>query len=275
LLACTIDRSQLSIEEKYQILMENYEELEAELLRVSLGLTRYTPNPWVEISNARMRFNRRVLNYLSSARMYLDQVPSELENASRDPQPVVRSFEESQSHHYDSKLSYRVCEALRNYTQHRDLPVHGFEYGWRREPDDPPKAVVSYTGLKLDLSRLESDVAFKGTTLAELRSLGDTYDLKLFLREYMNSLGDIHISLRKDLSADSEWAMKEIVQARTKAHSMPDAQSGYDMALLMIQEDGQSDTTAALVISRGERRKLLQDRSARPPAMVKIQLSSE
>jgi len=274
-LALEIDRTQLTIEEKYHILLENYQELEEELLRFSLKLTLHSPDPWETLRDATPLFDRRVLNFLSSARMYLDQIPSDISIASRNPESVLADFEKSRSGHYDQTLGYRVCEALRNYTQHKSLPVHGVTYGWRHGQEDADAKVVNYSGLKLNLSRLEADGKFKSTTLEELRLLGDNYDLKRFLREYMHCLGEVHINLRKNLQGDGEWAIEEIRQMRARILSLPDAQPDGHISLAVVDDDGQQERKGGLTTIRYNRRKFMQAGSRRSPSLVQIQLSSE
>ena len=207
--AIAISHGQLGIEQRYGILLENYKELEQELLNFSLNVTLNTSNGWETLEDATPLFHRRVLNFLSSARMYLDQIPGELLNASRNADQVKLEFDKLRSTEYDNSLGYRVCEALRNYTQHKSLPVHRISYGMRREA--AAKTVTNYSGLGLSVSVLEADRKFKASVLKELRSVGEKHDLKRFIREYMHGLGEVHINLRKHLRDDGAWAISESV----------------------------------------------------------------
>jgi len=270
-----VDHFQLLVEEKYQILLQNYEELELELLRVSLVLTVYTNPSGRDISDNRMRLDRRVLNFLSSTRMYLDQVPTALRSAARVSAPIIERFHKSRAVCFDLRLSYRVCEALRNYAQHRDLPVHEFHFGWRRDGEDTDGPVTSFTGLKLDLALLKKDSLFKPETLAELEATDNKHDLKQLLRDYMNCLGAIHVDLRKALEEDSKWALGILTLARQRAYALPEAQDNYDISVVEVNDDDIWKDRTYLPRVRFERRKELQHRSATPPDMSTMRLSSE
>jgi hypothetical protein len=274
-LAREIDFSQVAIENKYQLLLDNYVEFEEDLLRFSLNWAIRTPDPWDALRIAHQLFDRRVLNFLSSARMYLDQIPGVLSTASLHPEVSKEFFKQKTSDQYDSSLAYRVCEALRNYTQHKDLPVHGVSHGFRREPDDVNNIIVNYSGLHLDISKLESDGKFKSKVLDELRKEKDRPDLKNYLRLYMHSLGLIHLELRKSLNSDSEWAIGLIrnVVARVKALPSVDAQSFVFLAI--GAEDGTFEPKGPIDTDRFDYRRLLESRTRLAPHLTQVQVSSE
>jgi len=268
-----IDFSQFVIENKYQILLDNYAEFEEELLRFSLNWVIRTPDPWDTLRDANPVFDRRVLNFLSSARMYLDQIPGDLETASRQPKLAKDKFQKSTSAQYDSSLAFRVCEALRNYTQHKNLPVHGVSHGARRQQHED--IVTNYSGLTLDISKLEIDGKFKSTVLDELRANNDNHDLKSYLRQYMHSLGLIHLELRNTLNADSEWAISLIRQVIAKVKALPSVDPQSYVFLAIGADDGTFEIESRINTERFDRRKLLEACTRVAPRLTQVHLSSE
>jgi len=270
-----IDHSQFIIENKYQILLENYAELEEELLRFSLNLTLRTSDPWDTLRDAIPLFDRRVLNFLSSARMYIDQIPSDIGGASRNSEFVKERFLKSLSAQFDNSLAYRVCEALRNYTQHKDLPVHRVSHGWRHEQGNTKNVVINHSGLNLDIAKLKADGKFKASTLEELEKQGDKHDLKKYLREYMHSLGLVHIDLRKELDSEGEWAVGLIRQLIDRVKKIPTADPDTFIYLSVLGDNGAIEWKGTLSTNRYDKRKLLETETSRPPILMRVQLSSE
>jgi len=270
-----IDHSQFIIENKYQILLENYVELEEELLRFSLNWTLRTSDPGETLRDAIPLFDRRVLNFLSSARMYIDQIPSDISSASRSPEFVKEWFVRALSTQYDNSLAYRVCEALRNYTQHKDLPVHGVSQGGRNEQDDSKNVVINYSGLILDTAKLKADGKFKASTLEELEKQGDKHDLKKYLRDYMHSLGLVHIELRKELNSEGEWAIGFTRQLIDRVKLIPTADPDTLIYLSILGDNGVTEWKGILSTNQYNKRKLFETRTSRPPILMRVQLSSE
>lgn len=74
---------------------------------------------------------------------------------------------------YDARLGYRVMEALRNYVQHRGLPLHSITVGGGWIDTEEGRRRKEKTTLYLNVDTLAEDKDFKKDVLDELRS-GDT-----------------------------------------------------------------------------------------------------
>jgi hypothetical protein len=168
-----------------------------------------------------------------------------------------------------------LCEALRNYTQHKDLPVHGVSLGSRREQDDIKNITINYSGLTLDISKLESDGKFKSTVLEELRKENNKHDLKSYLRQYMHSLGLIHLELRTSLSGDGEWAINLIRQVIAKVKALPAVDPQSYVFLAIGADDDTFEIKERINTDGFDRRKLLEARTRIAPRLTQVQLSSE
>src|SRR5260370_32695832 len=114
------------IEEKLDLLLENYLEYEHELLALALRLSVFPTSLDDQRVFSELRVvNRRAINLFTAARTYVDQVKHGL---SRYFEPGTSRVDVSDlfAAEYDAYLEYRLAEALRNCAQHTSLPVHGF-----------------------------------------------------------------------------------------------------------------------------------------------------
>jgi hypothetical protein len=101
---------------------------------------------------------------------------------------------------YDSCLEYRIAEALRNYSQHRALPVHGLI---------GPSTEVARSSQRdffvepyLDPDELRQDGYFKAQVLKELPNDGEVVKLKPILRAYIDALCQIQDVFRNETRPD-------------------------------------------------------------------------
>ena len=72
--AVEAQRIALGLEEKIHLVIANYEEFEREILTLTLvHMVHHNPN-WSSMSTARLLLDRRIVNLLSTCRLYVDQV---------------------------------------------------------------------------------------------------------------------------------------------------------------------------------------------------------
>lgn len=194
------------VEEKLDLLLENYAELEADMLRVTVGEMIFRDLDYATFARRRGLFNRRIVNLLTAARMYVDHVPRHmgrvLDGDVRSKAEVGAHFSES----YDSSLSYRLMEALRNHVQHRAFPIHKvtFRSAWHEEGGET-KLEFS-VGLEVLPDELAEDGKFKASVLGELRASGGKVDLKRAAREYVQALALVHEKVREKIKdRTSAW----------------------------------------------------------------------
>lgn len=181
----------LGVEEKFDTLMGNYAELEAELLTLAAEALLFTELSWDHMMGVLALVNRRLLNVFSAARMYLDHVPHDLSAMSLER----ATFKSATGAQYDAHLGYRVMEALRNYAQHRGVAANSLSYAWSRNDGTGRTHTIEFS---LKMADLQADGEFKKKVLDELVALkSPEVSLKAPLREYMASLNAIHRSVRQ------------------------------------------------------------------------------
>ena len=64
----------LSIEEKYELLLSNYLDLEKEYLNITSNYMVRDLKGYEDFFDIRLLFNRKIVNLLTSAKLYIDQI---------------------------------------------------------------------------------------------------------------------------------------------------------------------------------------------------------
>jgi hypothetical protein len=200
----------LYLEEKFDIVIENYLEYETELVSSSARWMLFRDQNYLWFQRERNLISRRIANLLSACKQYLDQCVHHINNIYGKDSTISFELETLKSSQYDTQLGYRAMEALRNYAQHRGFPVHSVTFNTRVvERDSNNKTLFALTPY-IDLIILEKDKKFKKTILHELRKHGEKVDVKPLIRNYIEGIGAIHSHIRKTLSADIIQWDKEI-----------------------------------------------------------------
>jgi hypothetical protein len=212
--AVKVQRAALDVEEKFDLVIANYEEFEREILSLTLGHMVRRTAKWGQMSDARLLLGRRSINLLSTCRLYIDQV----KHSAKSPCFYGCTLDQINtlfSKQYDIKLGYRVMEALRNHVQHRSLPVNKISYPSDIQKAEDNNPLWSYKlSLGLDLDSLQQDPKFKKKILWELRLLSEIQnDIIFFVRQYVEGIAEVHSSLRELMTENVEAADVTIDEA--------------------------------------------------------------
>jgi len=221
----------LFIEEKFNVVIDNYLELETDLLACA---ARYMVRPYRDYTwsrNEKNLVNRRFANLLSACRSYLDQTRSHLCNIFGRKSNAIAEFEKHKSQQYDQYLGYRVMKFLRNYVQHRDFPVY---ITWYLEPAN--------LKLRISLEDLEEDKEvrkYEKPVLDEIKKkYGNEFDVKPFIRDYIESLAHIHEGIRERLKVDVHGWEQTILGAMNQfQEKYPQESSSIGLAAIMKDDD--------------------------------------
>jgi hypothetical protein len=188
----------IGIEEKFDLLLENLADLERDLLQLNLNQLLFKDQDWHGFRSDTRLLARRLSNLLSSAKLYIDQTKHELSDLLGAS--ALAELESRFSSAYDSSLSYRLMEALRNYFQHRGIPVSSVSYKSQWHHDAEPPVMEHRAGLTLDVEMLKEDAKFKRSVLEEFRARGEKANVIGDIRSYVAALAEIHEWLREILS---------------------------------------------------------------------------
>jgi len=203
----------MGLEEKLDLVLENYSELERDLLNMALEHSIFQGKIDSLLDGGTHLVNRRIAKLLTTARLYLDQVLHNVSEIYGKNSESYDSIKKATNEEYDSVLGYRVMEALRNHAQHRSLPTHGISFPVNRDESSDPPNIRFRVVPSVDVAALEDDPKFKKQVLEELLAIADKnnfVNLMPFVRQYAESLGRIHEKVR-DVTATNLGAADELI----------------------------------------------------------------
>lgn len=217
----------LALEEKLDLLAENYADLERELIDMAVQHSIFHGSINELLSDSRHRVNRRLINLLTSVRLYHDQIAHALNSVYGKDNDLLKNFRSFSSSEYDSSLSYRALEALRNHVQHASLPITAISFPMsavERDSNSTPIGAPTKIRYKvipyIAIEELEANKDFKRQTLQELKTISNKKgDLEMvpLVREYISCIGRIHRQLRQLCKSDLDNAEANLIKYRGMA----------------------------------------------------------
>lgn len=222
----------LSFEEKYELLLSNYMELEKECLLISAQKMVYEDNEYMNFFDIKLLFNQRVVNLLTTSRLYIDQLSQHIKACNLNID--IKSFF---SYEYDNNFEYRFMEALRNYVQHRGLAVHFTSIGsnWTSLDDDGEMQFKTRVYTKKD--EVEKDSAFKKSVAKEMP---DKVDIIYASRSYIESISKVHCNIRKILS-DVAISSRQIVEEIIHEYEKTSNGKSIGLGIVCLKNNGKYD----------------------------------
>lgn len=218
--------SAMEIEDLFQVFVQSFLRFEKDLLDVAFEYS-YANNGDRGIeeffSNIRHRFNVNIITILTSFQSYDDQCNRILKSSINPPE--TKNFNcRIRSETFDIHLSYRICTNLRNYAQHRALPLGGYSIGGSSNLGCDDAGIISKldTGFNvspwLDVAKFTSASQCKAELKTELNNLKcKKIDMKWLVRSFAGAMYERHAALRDFLKPKIEAAGKQIA-------------TGYDLA---------------------------------------------
>lgn len=97
--------------------------------------------------------NQHATNYIVSSRMFVEHAGGQLSRSFGKKSNKLQNFKEQVQRLYDSKFSYRLNFALRNYISHRDLPISRVTINARHD-DNPDGRLVMRVAFMIDLNSI-------------------------------------------------------------------------------------------------------------------------
>lgn len=190
----------LFLEEKYDLVVENYFEFETTMQEIvardMIGFNQSYHTSHLE----RVLVDRRIANLLSAAKVYVDHAKQHVHRILELDSATTFDVEATLSAQYDARFGYRCMEALRNHVQHRGFPVHNIRFTsrWVERQDETLDlyAVSPY----VEPARLREDGEFKKSVLEEMEAHGDKIDLKEVIRDYVEGLSVAHSKIRNSVN---------------------------------------------------------------------------
>lgn len=206
----------LAFEQRFNIVLENFAELERFLLDAALRDAIFSDTTFSHLYGSHHTANRHLTNLMASSRLYLDQTGHALSSTFGRSEVEVSKFKRLRSEEYDSVLGYRVLEALRNYSQHRGLPAHSIKFSSSRDDAaDAGSKIKHVVSILLAVEALAEDPKFKAEIIEDLRESANSngyVELMPLTRDYMGCLGRVHEEARA-LVAESLTSSDELMKS--------------------------------------------------------------
>lgn len=180
----------LAIEQRYDILISNYLDFENELLGILAEQTVRYQKGYSGLFQLQTETNRRIINLLTSTKLYIDQVKHHVEECSLAMEDLTTFLNAE----YDAYFEYRFMEAMRNYTQHKGLPVHYSSIGMSSIEKEDGFAIEHGLQLYAQKSKLVGDPFVKKLVLKEMP---EKVELTTAIRVYVSSINRIHVKIRE------------------------------------------------------------------------------
>lgn len=213
------------VEEKLDLLLENYFEYEGELLDLGLRYSLFRPLDELRMADETQLLIRRTLNLLSAASMYVDQVKHAVSQYFKSDESRKADIERLFSAEYDQYLEYRIGAELRNHVMHRGLPLHNVSWPSEWEEIDSPERRLRFSVVpSLLVDDLVDEGGFKPKVLEDMQASGrSSWPLTPILRRYVESMTTVHGSVRKLLSeqVDRDYQVLLMYRARANAELGP------------------------------------------------------
>ena len=193
----------MSFEEKYYCVCENYFDLEMAAHDLALNHLLYTKIDAVEFYEAKVKFNRKLHALLSSVRLYLDSIDIHIKRISNKkiPDETVKKIK---ARKYDASIEYRILEAIRNHSQHKDQPIHSITFNSKY---DEITDTISYeSAFQFRYEHIADDKKFGARAREELKKLSNGFYLRSGAKIYFSAIAEIHLETRELLEDFSNFA---------------------------------------------------------------------
>ena len=204
-----------SCEEKYEILIHNYLELEKCLVGITIDhKVKYTSDIYIKFSELRLIVDTKIISLLNSGRIYTNTLPESIESClhSNEKKEEIEKYLKKK---YEENYYYRLANELRNHVQHNRLLTHKTSLGLRWIQDR--KFLESYSNFWSLGNILEKDEKIKG----KMKEIENEVNLLFVIRHYVESISEIHENVRTMME-------QKLVESRCCIKSAIDKYKNYN-----------------------------------------------
>ncbi len=199
----------ISIEEKFDLMMENYVELETTLLSLGMSHLAFSTFEYNEMLSSRNLISRRIVNLLSSAILYRDAFPQHVNNVFGARHDAAKQLSSALKDATSLPMPYRMMEAIRNYVQHQELPIEGIVFDGHKEMDEATRTTKRWAYRvipKLNATEVSRRRDLSADVRTALAAAGSSIDPTQIIREAIEHIGTVHENFRKAIKQqEEEW----------------------------------------------------------------------
>lgn len=168
--------------------------------------------------------NRRLLNFMSSVRTYLDHTETRLKRRYGPKDSRVKGFKQACAQEYDGVFSYRFLYKLRNYAQHCGLPIGKVQIEAEGFEEDGLKHSRYVVSIEFARDELLSRFDWTPGLASEIRDQPEFFSVCHHIMNVMQCLDRIHASVIRselmDLSSRVEM-VRELLSAKPNHQGAP------------------------------------------------------
>lgn len=211
-----------AIEEKYDLMISNFLELEKELLVQVAQQMVFLQDSYDDFYEIRSVLNRRVVNLLTSTKLYFDQIEKHVRTCLHEDESFGEIAKSYFSKEFDTHPEYRFMEALRNHVQHYGLAVHSISLPRQWVGGEENRQMVNAVKLFSLKEEFCKNKKFRKKTLDELT---DKTDLVKATRVYVGSFSNIHHKIRQLIENNVTMARRDIEQTMKRYENVNEGKS--------------------------------------------------
>jgi hypothetical protein len=242
-----------ALEETFDLLISNYTDMEREVIDSAIHELTKKQFDYKYHYEVRSSLNRRIVNLLTSTKLYLDQAPQHLGLCTELSEGAKDEFKARTNQHYDRSFSYRFMEALRNHVQHNGSAAHSVclskerlhirisKYGrFLEEREIIENTVLAFAQKKY----IKDNPKFKKSVCIEMP---EKVNLTEAAREYVGCLGDLHELVRAKYKTSIEYSRSQIENARNLFLSANKIPKDIGLAVVMRTENESSEISEEIL----------------------------
>jgi hypothetical protein len=141
--------------------------------------------------------NRAMLNLLASVRTYLDHTATNISEKYGKDSENFKNYEKYTKEAYDTNFSYRFLYRLRNYSQHRGLPLDHIKFTAEPSKENPK---VPFFRMVVGVTRDKALANYDGWSKvrAELANMPPVIEIEEHIDNYMRGIEKISEQIRID-----------------------------------------------------------------------------
>jgi hypothetical protein len=263
--------SGLAIEEKYEVLLSNYEDYELEILKQAAQLMLRYDRDYDTLFNTSLALNKRIINLLTACRLYVDQISHNIKDIIKEDIGIEDKVKQLFIVEYESHFEYRFMEALRNYVQHRGFPIQITQFIAFSRGTGQNRKLIFTMNMASEKRFLQEDVKFKKEVLNETP---EEVDLKAVTRTYIECLSKIHVSIRNIISDNVNNDRGKIESAITRFQKEIDKKA-VGLAAVCKDWEGKIVDEIPLLLDWDDIRKKLIERNRSLTNLVNRYVSGE
>lgn len=203
-----------NIEMKFDLLKGNYFDLQKDFLDKALIHSLYQGAVFDHLSKDERDLTRKFFNFLSTAKLYIDQVCRILGDVDKNISDKIKTYiETKRKNNLPENFTIRLMIALRNHMQHYDFSTGIYEGSDSVILGDNEVVNFHHAGITLNVQKLLQNDSMKGQIPELFQSSETKIDLTEQTQLFYNELCLIQKSIRdetKDIQHKNELFLESV-----------------------------------------------------------------